>query len=191
MALCSLAVIGWNWRLSKKLLDEESPEISPELPLPRTPWQCYKESRVAGSLTGGERWHHHDHNLQDKSPTFIYVPGHAGVKNNGKTDDLAAAANQQTSFILLFSQYIALLCQQGISEALLNSKEGDRPLSLKTSFGVSSSCHHKAPTDATTTKWSLATVLSRSTRPPTNWKDQGYEDQCLQGHTLQDSMPTC
>ena len=66
--------------------------------------------------------------LQDKSPTFVYVPDHVDVKYNEKADKLAAAA-EPTDQLLLFSQDIVLLCQQtvrqGISEALLHSDEGD------------------------------------------------------------------
>ena len=86
--------------------------------------------------------------LQDKSPTFVYVPGHAGVKYNEKADKLAAAA-EPTDQLLLFSQDTVLLCQQtvrqGISEALLHSDQGDRLLSLRTPFGISNSSHHKGP----------------------------------------------
>ena len=45
--------------------------------------------------------------LQDKSPTFVYVPGHAGVKYNEKADKLEA-----TDQLLFFSQDVAPLCHQ-------------------------------------------------------------------------------
>ena len=78
----------------------------------------------------------------------MYVPCHAGVKYNEKADELAAAA-EPTDQLLLFSQDIALLSQhtvrQDISEALVHSDEGDRLLSLRTPFGISSSSHNKGP----------------------------------------------
>ena len=78
----------------------------------------------------------------------MYGTGHASVKYNEKADKLAPAA-EPTDQPLLFSQDIALLCQQtvrqGISEALLHSDEGDRLLRLRTPFSASSSSHQKGP----------------------------------------------
>ena len=93
-------------------------------------------------------WREAELYLSDKSPTFTYVPGHAGVKYNEKADQLAAAA-EPTDKLSLFPQDIILLCQysarQGINESLRHSDEGDRLLHLGIPFANSRDSHHKGP----------------------------------------------
>ena len=93
-------------------------------------------------------WREAEPYLSDKSPTFTYVPGHAGIKYNEKADELAAAS-EPTDELSLFPQDIVLLSQhsarQGISESLRHSDEGDRLLCLGIPFANSRDSHSKGP----------------------------------------------
>ena len=87
--------------------------------------------------------------LCDKLPSFVYLPGHAGVRYNERADELAGRAEPDNS-MRLYHQDVSLMCERDsllrLKRQVLEYDEGQRLIDCAIPFGSSKNSRFKGPT---------------------------------------------